>query len=370
VVSWRVLRGRRSVSLLTALAASAALLIAPFGNHGPPPPLQTVTEVWPNAKHATLIATLADGTFYQPLIFTSATTSVGAASSKDNKFLRLLILAADGKTREIRRLPADHDPSFPAAVLSGTTLVWAESTTRGHVEIWAADLRGGAAHQLTADAGDARFYQSQYDLVVGQGRVHWVAAGPDGTTEVRSVALSGGPSDVRVEQGTWAFTDWPWLSNGVVSSAGATTLRNALTGRDVALPTAPRGVTACTPTWCQLVSLGKDGNSKIELMHPDGSERRTVAVGDPNAGGGGNAGDAETVIADVALLNRFEVFARLTATSELTGNVQVMLYEISTRHTVEISPDAFAVSFRAGILSWSTGTQQSFLRHALDLRTL
>ena len=80
--------------------------------------------------------------------------------------------------------------------------------------------------------------------------------------------------------------------------------------------------------------------------------------------------ESATVIPDVAELDRYEVFSNLTATSQLTGNVQLLVYEIGTRRTAEVSPDAFAVSYRAGILSWSTGTQQSFIRHALDLRTL
>jgi hypothetical protein len=357
VIRWGALRGR--ASLLTALAASAVFLIAPLDLHTPPTPLQTVAQVWPNAKHATLNQTLADGTDYQPLLYLSATESVGSARTKDGKGLRLLHLAADGKTREIRLIPTEKDPSFPAATLAGTLLVWVESTTRGHQEVWAADVRGGAARRLTADAGDARFYQSQYDLVAAAGRVYWVAQGPDGTTQVRSVAVGGGPTDVRVEPGTWSFAGWPWLSNGVVSSAGTSTLRDVTTGQNVAVPQTSRGVTACSPTWCQVVSITKDGDSRIQLLHPDGTDPHTVATGTP-----------ETVISDVAVLDKFEVFANLTPTSELTGNVQLLMYELKTRRTVEISPDCFAVSYRAGILSWSTGTQQSFIRHALDLRTL
>lgn len=357
MIQWGALRGR--VSLLTALAASAALLVAPLDLHTPPTPLQTVAQVWPAAKHATINQTLADGTDYEPLIYLSATESVGSARTKDGKALRLLRLPADGKPREIRRVLTEKDPSFPAVALDGTLLVWVESTTHGHEEIWAADVRGGPARRLTADTGDARFYQSQYDLVTAAGRVYWVAAGPDDTTQVRSVAVGGGPIDVRVEPGTWSLAGWPWLSNGVVSSAGTTTLRNLTTGRNVPVPQASRGVTACSPTWCQLVSITKAGDSRIQLVHPDGSDPHVVATG-----------NAETAISDVAVLDRFEVFAELTPTSELTGNVQLLMYEIKTRRTVELSPDCFAVAYRAGVLSWSTGTQQSFLRHALDLRTL
>jgi hypothetical protein len=358
LAGWGALRGRRPVSLLTALAASAALLIAPLGGHDKPAPLQTVEQVWPAAKHATLIATLPDGTAYQPLLFFTANDSVGTAPTRNGKSLRLIIRPADGRLRQLRELPISHDPSIPAITVAGGLLVWAESTTATQ-ELWSADLRGGPARRLTANAGDARFYQSQYDLVVADGRVHWVAAGRGDATEVRSVALSGGPVDVRDEPGTWAFAAWPWLSDGVVNSAGTTVLRNVITGQDRPIPNTARGVTACSPTWCQVVLLTKKGTPEIDLMRPDGSAHRVIADGNP-----------ATVISDVAVLDRYEVISQLTPASELTGNIQLLLYEISTRRTAEVSADAFSVAYRAGILSWSTGTQQSFIRHALDLRSL
>jgi hypothetical protein len=359
LIGWKVLRGRRPVSLLTALAASAALLIAPLTDHGPPAPMQTVEQVWPKAKHAVLTADLADGTAYQPLLFFTATASAGTAPTKNGKSLRLLIRQANGSLRQLRSLPISHDPSIPAITVAGGLLVWVESTGDGHQELWSADLRGGAAGRLTADTGDARFYQSDDDLVVAGGRIHWVAAGPGDTTQVRSVALSGGAVDVRSEPGTWAFSAWPWLTNGVVNSAGATLFRNLATGQDRRIPVTDRGVTACSPTWCQIALLTRTGDTRLDFMHPDGSARRTI---------GGV--EAATVISDVGELDRYEVYSNLTATSQLTGNVQLLIYEISTRRTAEVSPDAFSVFYRAGILSWSTGTQQSFIRHALDLRSL
>ena len=49
---------------------------------------------------------------------------------------------------------------------------------------------------------------------------------------------------------------------------------------------------------------------------------------------------------------------------------QLLLYDIATSRTVQISPEAFNVSYRSGIVWWSTGNQDAFLRHSLDLRTL
>ena len=76
------------------------------------------------------------------------------------------------------------------------------------------------------------------------------------------------------------------------------------------------------------------------------------------------------MISDVAVLGRFELFSQLSGNSELTGNIQLLVYEISTRAVVEISPDAFGVTYRAGVLWWSTGGQNDFVRHVLDLRTV
>jgi hypothetical protein len=118
-------------------------------------------------------------------------------------------------------------------------------------------------------------------------------------------------------------------------------------------------VTACSPAWCQVVSLTRDGTRRVEVMRPDGSSRRTAGEG-----------TAETVVADVAVLDRFKVLSQQTAASNLTGHIQLLAYDVTTGSTVEISPDVFDVSYRAGVLWWSTGTQQSVLRHAVDLRTM
>jgi hypothetical protein len=44
--------------------------------------------------------------------------------------------------------------------------------------------------------------------------------------------------------------------------------------------------------------------------------------------------------------------------------------EIATRRTVEISPDAGSVSYRGGMLWWSTGNLEAIVWHALDQRTI
>jgi hypothetical protein len=84
----------------------------------------------------------------------------------------------------------------------------------------------------------------------------------------------------------------------------------------------------------------------------------------------GSASSHHRRLADVAVLDRFEAFAQVAPASELTGRLQLLAYDITTHRTVMISPEAAAVSYRGGVLCWSTGNQQPFLRHALDLRTV
>jgi hypothetical protein len=349
----------RFLALGAALAAAAMLLFGPAAGQPPQqPPPPTVAQLWPAAQRGTVPADLADGTAYEPSLFLDARNSIGTALSPDGKYLRLILRRATGSIRELRRVPVAQNTTFESPTAAGNVLVWAENAHGGD-QLWTADLRADRpAHRLTADAGDTRFYQSQYDLVIAQGRVHWVAAASRTATEVRSVALTGGPVQVRLEQGTWALSAWPWLVDGQDDIAGTSRLRNVVTGNERAVPLTLGGATACSPAWCQVVSLD-DGYPQIELVRLNGTDRRRVAVG-----------TAATVIADVAVLDRFEVFTQVTAMSQLTGKYQLLIYDINTHRTVEVSPDTGSASYRAGVLWWSTGSQDSFLRHTLDLRTV
>ena len=353
---------RRPLGLGAALVASAALLaMPPAGSGTPAAAMVSAVTAWPQAQRGAVQPKLADGTDYKPGIFLDAHTSVGTADTPDGKFLRLLLLGADDSVRELRRLPRQGHPSFQTFALAGDDLVWVEGTGGGRPALWAAGLkRAGAARQLSADVGRATFYQSQYDLVVAGGRVYWAAAGTADTTEVRSVALTGGPVRSQPQAGTWKLSAFPWLVDGVNQAAGATRLRDLTTGREVTVARAgKRATTACGPAWCRVAALAKDGTNRIELMHPDGSGRERIA---------GDA--ASTIITDVAPLDRFEVLAQVGPTSELTGNSQLIVFEIATRQTIEISPDAGSVSYRDGVLWWTTGNLDGVVWHSLDLRTV
>ena len=350
-----------SLWLGVALAAGGALLALPAPDAGRPSVPAPASVAWAGAQRGTVPATLADGSSYQPRIFLDAHSSVGTAETPDNKSLRLVLIGSDAPVRELRRLPLTQNPSFQAFTISGDLLAWAEGTDSGHPRLWTAGLRDAAApRELTADTGRAAFYQSEYDLVIAEGRLHWVANGPARETELRSVALTGGPVEVRTEAGTWALSAWPWQIDGVDGSAGTTTVRNITTGRTVAVANSrKRSTVDCSPTWCRVVSLSAEGLNQIELMRPDGSDRKRIA-GD----------DAATAIADVAPLDRFELVAALGPVSDQTGTTRLLAYEISSRRTVEISPAAQRVFYNAGVLWWSTGNLEAVVWHSIDLRTV
>ncbi|WP_436535209.1 hypothetical protein [Actinoplanes sp. HUAS TT8] len=349
---------RTVLGLGVALAAGAALLFGAPAQSGEPQPV-ALTAAWPGAARGSVPSKLADGSEFTPGLFLDAKTSVGTAQSADSKTLRLVVRDPDGNLLELRKVPAEHRAPFAGLTLSGNTLIWVESID-GKQQLWSGDRHDPkTARMLTADVGAMQFYDSDHDLVVADGRVHWVAGGKGDETEFRSVALTGGPVTVTTQKGTWSLAAWPWAVDGQHSARGTTTLRNLTTGATVATPSAERSVTGCGATWCQMVSINEDGYSRIELSHPDGSARRKILEG-----------NVETAITDVAVLDRFEVLAKVTSQSELSGNQQLVVYDLSNRHLVLVSPDAANITYRAGVLWWSTGDQSSYIRNSLDLRTI
>ncbi|GAA3781810.1 hypothetical protein GCM10022225_82760 [Plantactinospora mayteni] len=351
-------RARTLLSLAAAVAASGVLLLAPPSDPRSAVPV-SVALAWPHAQRGSVSADLPDGTAYTPAWFLDASTSIGTARSRDGASLRLLVRQADGSLRQLRQLPTRGSPSFPAVTVSGDVVVWAEGNGDRSLQLWAVNLRDGRPpRELTADTGDARFYQSEYDLMIADDRVRWVATANNDVTEVRSVALTGGRVQTTAETGTWQLSAWPWLVDGATSTSGSTMLRNVVTGRDVAVSPNRRAVTNCSPRWCRVVSLTGDGY-RIDLMNPDGGDRHKVAEG-----------PVETAVPDVGALDRFDVYAETGGNAGLTGNVRLLVYDIAARRTVEVSPAAANIGYRGGVLWWSTGTQDLYLRHSLDLRTV
>jgi hypothetical protein len=355
-------RIRTLVGLGAALTAGLALLLVSPADHTPPPAGRTTAATaWPHGQRADIPGNLPDGPVFDPKIFLDARTSIGTAATPDGESLRLVFRGGDGTLRELRRMPIEDNAQFYGFTVAGDELAWAESTEKTRARMWAVNLRDGApARRLTSDTGSALFYDSQYDTVIADGRLYWTAAGPDPekATEIRSVALAGGPVQVNTEPGTWALSAWPWLVNGFADQTGTTRLRNMATHRDIAVNSSGVELTTCSPTWCRVMVMSGGGLARIDLMHPDGTARRRIA---------GSAGTA--AITDVAPLDRFEVLAEAGPNSDLTGTEQLLVYEIASRRTVDIDAEASAVFCRNGVLWWSTGNRDDTVWHTIDLRT-
>jgi hypothetical protein len=241
-------------------------------------------------------------------------------------------------------------------------VVWTEFADTGPPQIWAANVvDGGPARQLTTDVGDVLFYGSQDDLVHHAGRVYWTAGPADGTaaTEVRSVALTGGGVQVDRQNGEWTMASWPWLDDGASDGAAATLLRNMSTGREITIPTSSAEFAACSPSWCRVLVIEDDDLARIDLMRPDGSERRQIA-----------SADVRTAVPDVAILDRFEILAEIGANSETTGTAGLLVYDIDSGETVELATAANDTQSRGGLIWWYTNSGASAQWHVLDLRTV
>jgi hypothetical protein len=348
----------RPAGTLVALAASVVLLALPSVDRTPPPVPVAAAVAWPQAKRAALAATLADGTAYQPKLFLDAGTSVGSAPSADGKQQRLVLRRSDGSVRTIRALSRRDYPSFPAVTADKGVLVWVERGNTSPAALWRAGVGGGPARLLTAGVGELKSDDSESDLVVADGRVRWVTAGPSDTTVVHSVALGGGAVTTQPVAGDWKLSAWPWLADGVTATGGTSELRNLVTGEVRKMPAAGRGETQCDPDWCRITRLVDDGTA-IDVLRADGTQRR-------------QAGDSTmvAVLTDPAPLGRFTVLGKIDQNAQLTNHVQLVAYELGTRRSVVISPDAFDVGYRAGVIWWSAGSDGDFVRHALDLRTV
>jgi hypothetical protein len=354
--------------LCVALVAAAALIV--LGGRDRPPaaptgPL-TLAAAWPGATVADLPASLADGPAYSPVYFLDARTSFGTAPSPDGGSLRLLRRAPDGAIRELRRLPMDGSPQYGGFVSDGAVLAWSESVAddrgRSRSQMWVADLEGQRpARRLTADTGEVVFFNSEHDMVIAEGRLHWaaVAPGDDAATQLRSVPLAGGEVDTSTEPGQWAMSRWPYLVSAGSGQSGPVALRDPRQGRTAEVDAAANELMTCSPAWCRVQLLSSDGPTRLDLMRPDGADRRRIA-----------GGTATAALIDVAVLDRFEVLTQAGPEGPLASNQELFLYDLTDRRTVLVAGSVGLVSYRAGVLWWSTGVDETTVWHALDLRTL
>jgi hypothetical protein len=355
--------------LAVALAAAGTLLALspdPKQPAGPQSP-RTVPQVWPGAERADLPGGLPDGAMYSPVYFLDAKASLGTAPDPAGTTQRLVLRGADGSVRELRRLPVDGTPQFGGFVRAGDEVAWAESVSgadgTARTRMWVANVASGAAPRLlTEDTGDVVLFNSQYDMVIAGDRLYWVAVSPQGdtATEVRSVPLAGGAVSVREEPGAWALSAWPWLVSAGSGQTGPVQLRNMDTGQVTTVGAAPTELATCGPAWCRVLVLAGDGPSRIDLMRPDGGDRRRVA-----------GGAATASVIDVALLDRFEVLSQSSGDQSAPISAQqLLLYDLKEKRVVVVADGVGIVQSRGGLLWWSTGNSETTAWHTLDLRTL
>ena len=354
----------RHVALAAAVAAALLLVALPATRRTPAPTgPQPVARAWPGAQSAEFPGSLADGPAYEPKLFLDARVSVGTAPSPDATALRLVLRAAEGALRELRRLPMTGNPQFDGITSDGDTLAWAETVTagdRGRTRMYVADLRTpGPPRMLTADTGDVVFFGSGHDLVIAEQRLRWAASGGDGSTALRSVALTGGPVETRTEPGSWAQAAWPWLISGGADRIGAIQVRNLADGRTTDVPMSGVESTVCGPAWCRVLVQSAGGLDRIDVMRPDGRDRRTIADGSAGA-----------AVVDVAVLDRFEILAVAGPDDAVVTSARLQVYDIATGRTVDVADGVDDVASRGGVLWWSTGEDEATRWHSLDLRTV
>lgn len=345
-------RGRLAIAgLIIALAAATALIVLP-GRKDPAPATPAVAQ----AQRAQLPGNLTDGPIFSPGLFLDARTAIGTAPTPDGAALRLVLRAPDGAVTEIRRRPLTQNPTFDSFTTDGTTIAWTESAAT-RTEVWAAAADGTTARRLTADTGNVIGYGSAYDLVIAEGAAHWAAAAGD-NTEIRSAPLAGGPVTTTKQDGVWSLTTWPWLVNGAGDQTGATRLRNPVTNRDIDVRTSGAELATCGPALCRVLVVAAGGLARIDVMRPDGGERRRIA-----------GPEATAALVDAAVLDRFEVLGRERPDSAATGTEGLVVHDLADGVTTELAAAAESAHARNGVVWWSTGGLDDTVWHTIDLRT-
>lgn len=366
-------RRRRTVqlaSLAVALGVAGWLVIAANPTGRPPaanPPAQSsarplpkLTQTWPKASITSVSGRLPDGTAYLPWLYLNADVSVGTAPTPDKAAQRVLLREGTRPPTELHRVPATRFPQFLGFVADDDYVYWAEFTASDNGPSETRILRASwKAPQppitLTTDTGTAVFFNSEHDLVIADGQVHWVANPMTSTpiTELRSVPIGGGRVAVRPIEGVYQLSTWPWLR----SAGGVNTplhLLNPVTGQKVDVSTAVTELVTCSPSWCRCLVKSPTGDvTRFDEMRPDGSNRRRIA-----------GPTASPATSDVGLLDRFEALTQGEGASQ-----SLVLYDIQARTLTMVAENVRVVQARGGLLWWSTGEDNAEW-HVIDLRAL
>jgi hypothetical protein len=325
----------------------------------------TLAHLWPRARPVTLAATLPTGDIYTPLLILDATTSLGLTSRPGAQGSVLVLLTDPARPRPLQNLSPGTGDTVEAAAATPDRVFWLRSVDGSgggpeQASIWTARRDGGPAQVLSTEAGPATTSGSEFDLQVADGRLYWTTAppGPAPTTELRSIALSGGPVRVQTLPGSYALTTWPWLTTTLGGIGGVNELRNAVTGQRVPVATGTGDQPTCTPTRCRIQASTTTG-TRITYGRPDSSGPRVVPP---------DAGTPATV--DVALLDRFAVLTAPTSTDVNSALQRLVLDDLTANRQVTVDIGVTRVGGYGSWLWWSTGDQETLTWHLLDLSTL
>ncbi|GGU24046.1 hypothetical protein [Lentzea flava] len=315
------------VALVVAALAAAALVVAPGPVRAPgrPAVAPAVTDAWPGARISTVPGNLPGGAVFAPL---SPDLRAGESGGR---------LVVDGSV--VREGPAQY-------ALAATSLVWLE---RGTGLFRMAD---SVAELITADIGNVVVLESQYDVVVHDDHVSWAAAGPEGSTEIRTVALTGGAVETVVLQGKLALTEWPYATSAEIEQGGPSTLVDVRTAARTVVHGQSFELIDCTPSWCRVQVLRQGGSARLDLMRPDGTERRRV-------GGSG----LRPAVPDVLLLDRFAVLV-----DDSRG--ALCLYDVDRGQLADLASSFGTVVARGNAVWWSTGDNTALTWHTIDVGEL
>ena len=346
------------VAGLGAVTWALALGEPPRAPLAAPTPL-SVVPTW-TAPTVDVPGVLADGATYSPRLYLTPDTSVGVATGADGT-VRVILARASGSFTELRRLSAGENPQVNGFAVDGDTLVWMESTTRDGAApattlwrtTWAADT---PPTLVTADTGEPIFIGFATDVVVYGGTVSWVSLDPRGSggMQVRSVSLGGGPVSVRPLDGEYRLSTPPWVVTSTAGPGRPITLVNLETNQRIDVSIEATDVAVCDPVWCRLTVTNGQGLVAIDVMRPDGTDRRRIA-----------GPEATPTIGDAALLDRYVPLA-----VDRSDGVGLSIVDLTTGRTHLVATRATNVAGRGGIVWWSTGVGPELTWHSLDLDRL
>jgi len=352
----------------TALAAVGILLALPTPPTAAPAnaatPL-TLAQAWPGTRTIDLSATLPDGSTLAPAAVLDARTVIVQLTSADTNTTSLAALSTADPThpRVLQRMAVGDGASFNGVTVAGADVYWMASIPDGtggsHSTLYRAGITTANPVKVTDDTGQATFSASQYDLQVVAGRAYWTATHGIApyTNEIRSVAVDGGPVEVRPLDDASQLTAWPWTVSPFVADQPVTEL-NLDSGARRTIAPKPGEELYCGPVWCRGVVSGPT-TSVITDRHADGTGTETRI----NHDGEGIA------FVDVAALDRFEMLAAPISTQAATASERFAMYDLKTRQHIALAVST-AEGTVGGWLWWATGDNETLTWHLLNLTTL